>query len=52
MLQTFPDDYKFPINVPKTKIALMIGNALPPKFCKVQADHIRQHLDEYLNARP
>lgn len=48
MLQTFPVNYKFPINVAKTKIALMIGNALPPKFCKVQADNIRRHLDMYL----
>lgn len=48
MLQTFPIDYKFPIDVAKTKIALMIGNALPPKFCKVQADNIRKHLDMYL----
>ena len=49
MLQTFPADYFFPANVAKTKIALMIGNALPPKFCKVQADNIREHLSLYLN---
>jgi DNA (cytosine-5)-methyltransferase 1 len=48
MLQTFPVNYKFPTNVAKTKIALMIGNALPPKFCKIQADNIRNHLDLYL----
>lgn len=48
MLQTFPADYVFPTDIAKTKIALMIGNALPPKFCKVQADHIRKHLDKYL----
>ena len=48
MLQTFPADYVFPIDVAKTKIALMIGNALPPQFCKVQADNIREHLDQYL----
>lgn len=48
MLQTFPIDYKFPTDVAKTKIALMIGNALPPHFCKIQADNIRIHLDTYL----
>lgn len=48
MLQTFPADYVFPIDVAKTKIALMIGNALPPQFCKVQADNIRKHLDQHL----
>ena len=49
MLQTFPSDYKFPINIAKTKIALMIGNALPPKFCSVQAKNIKEHLDKTLN---
>lgn len=49
MLQTFPIDYKFPVSAAKTKIALMIGNALPPRFCKIQADNIRNHLDRYLN---
>lgn len=48
LLQTFPANYLFPIDVAKTKIALMIGNALPPQFCKVQADNIREHLDKYL----
>lgn len=48
MLQTFPGDYKFPADVAKSKIALMIGNALPPRFCKIQADNIRRHLNEYL----
>lgn len=49
MLQTFPVDYKFPSNVAKTKIALMIGNALPPKFCMVQALNIKHHLYKMLN---
>jgi DNA (cytosine-5)-methyltransferase 1 len=44
MLQSFPDNYKFPIDAPISKIALMIGNALPPKFCKVQAENIKNHL--------
>lgn len=45
MLQTFPVDYRFPVGIAKTKIALMIGNALPPKFCMVQANNIREHLN-------
>lgn len=49
LLQTFPSDYIFPTNVAKTKIALMIGNALPPKFCFVQASNIKNHLDTILN---
>ncbi len=49
LLQTFPVDYIFPTNVAKTKIALMIGNALPPKFCFVQASNIKNHLDAILN---
>lgn len=44
LLQTFPPDYKFPINVPKTKLALMIGNALPPEFSRLQAENIATHL--------
>lgn len=48
MLQSFPSDYKFPLDAPITKIALMIGNALPPKFCKIQAENIRNHIQQYL----
>lgn len=48
LLQSFPKDYKFPIDAPITKIALMIGNALPPKFSKIQAENIKQHLLEKL----
>lgn len=40
LLQTFPLDYQFPANVSKTEIALLIGNALPPEFCKRQAKHV------------
>lgn len=45
MLQTFPQEYIFPINLPRSAIALMIGNALPPAFCKIQAKTIAEHLD-------
>lgn len=44
LLQTFPKDYAFPTNATKTKIALMIGNALPPEFCRLQAKNILDHL--------
>ena len=44
LLQTFPMDYEFPTNATKTKIALMIGNALPPEFCRLQAKNILDHL--------
>lgn len=45
MLQTFPKDYKFPTDIPRGALALMIGNALPPEFCKQQAQCVREHLD-------
>ncbi|MCG2711437.1 MAG: DNA cytosine methyltransferase [Candidatus Omnitrophica bacterium] len=44
LLQTFPMNYEFPTNATKTKIALMIGNALPPEFCRLQAKNILDHL--------
>lgn len=49
MLQTFPEDYIFPADVAKTRIALMIGNALPPLFCRIQAENIREHLREHIH---
>ncbi len=48
MLQTFPKNYKFPIDAPCGKIALMIGNALPPEFSKIQALKIKKHLSTHL----
>jgi DNA (cytosine-5)-methyltransferase 1 len=44
LLQTFPRDYKFPADVTKTAIALMIGNALPPKFSYIQSTNVLTHL--------
>ena len=44
LLQTFPPKYIFPVDIPKTKLALMIGNALPPEFSKIQAENIINHL--------
>jgi len=48
LLQSFPPDYKFPLNIPKQALALLIGNALPPKFSYIQSLNIKNHLDHYL----
>ena len=48
MLQSFPINYKFPSGIPKDKLALMIGNALPPTFSYIQSDNIKKHLISYL----
>ena len=47
LLQTFPVDYKFPTDIPKAELALLIGNALPPKFSRIQAENIFQHIEKY-----
>jgi DNA (cytosine-5)-methyltransferase 1 len=44
LLQSFPATYKFPDDVSRGNLALMIGNALPPNFSFIQSDNIRQHL--------
>ena len=46
LLQTFPMTYKFPIDIPISKLALLIGNALPPSFSKIHAESIIQHIVE------
>ncbi|MCK8493781.1 DNA cytosine methyltransferase [Spirosoma sp. RP8] len=48
LLQSFPDNYRFPVSIKKADLALMIGNALPPRFSKVQCNHLKNHLDTYL----
>jgi len=48
LLQSFRKGYKLPPDTPISKIALMIGNALPPKFCAIQAKSIKQHLEQHL----
>jgi DNA (cytosine-5)-methyltransferase 1 len=48
LLQSFPKNYKFPTDVSRSNIALMIGNALPPKFSYYQARNIRKHLLKHL----
>lgn len=48
LLQSFPIYYKFPVNIPKASLALLIGNALPPKFSYIQSKNIKKHLDKHL----
>ena len=48
LLQSFPPDYKFPLDTPKTNLALLIGNALPPAFSYIQSENIKQHLIYHL----
>ncbi len=48
LLQSFPSKYKFPVNAPVSKIALMIGNALPPTFSYHQSLNIRKHIQKHL----
>jgi len=47
LLQTFPIDYKFPTDIPKVDIALLIGNALPPEFTRIQAKSIYHHIEKH-----
>ncbi len=49
LLQSFPPDYKFPLEVGKVSLALMIGNSLPPKFSYLQSLNIKKHLEQYLD---
>ncbi|MCK4618851.1 MAG: DNA cytosine methyltransferase [Desulfobacterales bacterium] len=46
LLQTFPIDYKFPTDIPRAELALLIGNALPPEFSRIQAENIFHHIEE------
>ena len=48
LLQSFPEDYKFPTDISKSSLALLIGNALPPKFSYIQSKNIKEHLDIHL----
>lgn len=47
LLQSFPKKYKFPVDAPRSSIALMIGNALPPRFSYYQSKNIKQHILEH-----
>jgi DNA (cytosine-5)-methyltransferase 1 len=48
LLQSFPRKYKFPMTISKESLALLIGNALPPKFSYCQSKNIRDHIVKYL----
>jgi DNA (cytosine-5)-methyltransferase 1 len=48
LLQSFPANYKFPTDAPRGNIALMIGNALPPRFSYIQSENIKNHLYAHL----
>lgn len=48
LLQTFPRSYKFPAEISKSSVALLIGNALPPKFSYLQSANVLNHLQEKL----
>jgi len=50
LLQTFPSAYKFPPGISKSAIALLIGNALPPKFSRIQSTNVMEHLKKRLDA--
>lgn len=45
ILQSFPDNYWFDCSYPKSLLAQMIGNAIPPKFAKAQGQYIQSLLD-------
>lgn len=47
LLQTFPKNYKFPLSFSKAELALMIGNALPPEFSRIQTAHILDHIKSF-----
>ena len=44
LLQTFPLDYKFSMDYGKHNVAMIIGNALPPKFIQFHASNLLKHL--------
>lgn len=48
LLQSFPKRYKFPTEISKASLSMLIGNALPPKFSFAQCKNIKKHLDKYL----
>lgn len=46
ILQTFPMSYQFSLTQGKDAVALMIGNALPPKFIEIHARAYADHIKE------
>lgn len=48
LLQSFPDNYLFPTDIPRANLALLIGNALPPKFSYIQSENIKNHILQHI----
>lgn len=48
LFQTFPPNYRFDLSEGRGKVALMIGNALPPEFIRRHAVEISKSLIESL----
>jgi len=48
LLQTFPKDYYFSLKRGKDSVALMIGNALPPRFIFQQGKALADHLERVI----
>lgn len=46
MLQSFPENYKFPTDISKTALALLIGNSLPPVFSYIQSANIERKIKQ------
>lgn len=46
LLQSFPRKYRLQTTLGKSVLALLIGNALPPKLVQRHATAIRRHLDK------
>lgn len=49
-LQSFPDDFKWIGS--KIRIAVQIGNAVPPLFAQAIAEHLKDHLDLNYDVNP
>ena len=47
LLQGFPRNYVFPKGLPKDRLALMVGNALPVPFIYAHAKEIRQQMTKW-----
>jgi DNA (cytosine-5)-methyltransferase 1 len=45
LLQSFPPNYRFPLDRGKYKAADLIGNALPPRFVAAHASQLALHLN-------
>jgi DNA (cytosine-5)-methyltransferase 1 len=51
LLQTFPPDHYFSMKRGKYATAELIGNALPPRLIRLQAEAVRDHLARFADRR-